>query len=124
MLADAIDSMKAEAGEITLLAVGGGAFLVPDDLPGVDKVIRVEHGGVANAVGAAIAQISGETDQVFQGMGREAALAEAEKIAVERAIAAGADPSTITTVDVEDTPLSYLPGDARRVRVRVVGELK
>lgn len=124
LLADAIDSMKAEAGEITLLAVGGGAFLVPNELPGVDKVIRVEHGGVANAVGAAIAQISGETDQVFQGMGREAALAEAERIAVERATSAGADPNTITTVDVEDTPLSYLPGDARRVRVRVVGELK
>ena len=123
LLADAVDSMKSEAGLVSLLAVGGGAFLVPDDLPGVDKVVRVEHGGVANAVGAAIAQISGETDQVFQGMSRDQALAEAEQIAIERATAAGADPSTISTVDVEDTPLAYLPGDARRVRTRVVGDL-
>ena len=75
------------------------------------------------AVGAAIALISGETDQVFQDLGRDGALAAAEKIAVERAITAGADPSSIRVVDVEDTPIAYLPGDARRVRVRVVGEL-
>ncbi|MEM7345678.1 MAG: hydantoinase/oxoprolinase family protein [Chloroflexota bacterium] len=123
ILSDAIDSMKMEAGLVPILAVGGGAFLVPDDLPGVSEVIRVTHGDVANAVGAAIAQISGETDQVFQGMGRDAALAEAERMAIERAIAAGAEPTTITTVDVEDTPLAYLPGDARRVRTRVVGDL-
>ena len=69
MLTENIDRMKLEAGDVPLLAVGGGAFLVPDDLPGVSELIRVEHGGVANAVGAAIAQISGETDQVFQGWG-------------------------------------------------------
>ncbi|MCB0006548.1 MAG: hypothetical protein KDE04_08830, partial [Anaerolineales bacterium] len=61
--------------------------------------------------------------QVFQGMSREEALAEAERIAVSRAVAAGAAPESITTVDVEDTPLAYLPGDARRVRTRVVGDL-
>ena len=26
-------------------------------------------------------------------------------------------------VEMEDIPLSYLPGDARRVRVRVVGDI-
>ncbi len=123
MLAQAIDSMKLEAGQVTLLAVGGGAFLVPADLPGVDRVVRVAHGDVANAVGAAMAQISGETDQVFQEMGRSGALAAAEKMAVERAVGAGAEPASIRVVDVEDTPIAYLPGDARRVRVRVVGEL-
>ncbi|MCB0019648.1 MAG: hypothetical protein KDE09_17780, partial [Anaerolineales bacterium] len=123
LLAESVDSMKATAAATPLLAVGGGAFLVPADLPGISEVIRVEHGGVANAVGAAIAQISGETDQVFQGMSREEALAEAERIAVSRAVAAGAAPESITTVDVEDTPLAYLPGDARRVRTRVVGDL-
>ena len=123
LLAVSVDSMKATAAATPLLAVGGGAFLVPDDLPGISEVIRVAHGGVANAVGAAIAQISGETDQVFQGMSRAEALAAAKQIAVDRAIAAGAAPKSITTVDVEDTPLAYLPGDARRVRTRVVGDL-
>jgi N-methylhydantoinase A/oxoprolinase/acetone carboxylase beta subunit len=87
-------------------------------------VIRVVHGDCANAIGAAIAQISGETDQVYRDMTREAAIAEAQALAVERAVAAGADRGTIETVDVEDMPLAYLPGNALRVRVRVAGELK
>ena len=68
---DAIDRMKTEAGDVPLIAVGGGAFLVPDRLAGISQVIRVPHGDCANAVGAAIAQISGETDQVYRDMTRE-----------------------------------------------------
>jgi N-methylhydantoinase A/oxoprolinase/acetone carboxylase beta subunit len=123
-LEDAIDRMKTEAGDVPLVAVGGGAFLVPDRLAGVSQVIRVEHGDCANAVGAAIAQISGETDQVYREMTREAAIAAAEAQAIERAAAAGADRATVHTVEIEDMPLAYLPGNALRVRVRVAGELR
>jgi N-methylhydantoinase A/oxoprolinase/acetone carboxylase beta subunit len=123
-LEDAIDRMKTEAGDVPLIAVGGGAFLVPDRLAGVSEVIRVAHGNCANAVGAAIAQISGETDQVYREMSRDAAIAAAETQARERAVAAGADPDTLQTVDVEDMPIAYLPGNALRVRVRVAGELR
>jgi N-methylhydantoinase A/oxoprolinase/acetone carboxylase beta subunit len=123
-LEDAIDRMKTEAGEVPLIAVGGGAFLVPEKLAGVSEVIRVAHGDCANAVGAAIAQISGETDQVYREMRREGAIAAAEAQAVERAVAAGADRASLRTVDVEDMPLAYLPGNALRVRVRVAGEMR
>jgi N-methylhydantoinase A/oxoprolinase/acetone carboxylase beta subunit len=121
---DAIDRMKTEAGEVKLIAVGGGAFLVPDRLAGVSEVIRVPYGDCANAVGAAIAQVSGETDQVYREMTREAAIAAAEAQAVERAVAAGAERASLATVDVEDMPLAYLPGNALRVRVRVAGEMR
>jgi len=123
-LEDAIDRMKTEAGDVPLIAVGGGSFLVPDQLAGVSEVIRVEHGDCANAVGAAIAQISGETDQVYREMSRDDAIAAAEAQAVARAVAAGADRATLQTVDVEDMPLAYLPGNALRVRVRVAGEMQ
>jgi len=122
-LEDAIDRMKTEAGDVPLIAVGGGAFLVPDRLAGVSEVIRVPHGDCANAVGAAIAQISGETDQVYRDLPREAAIATAEAQAIERAVAAGADRATLQTVEIEDMPLAYLPGNALRVRVRVAGDL-
>jgi hypothetical protein len=56
-------------------------------------------------------------------MGRAAALQEAERVARDRAAANGADPATIETVEVEDLPLAYLPGDSLRVRVRVVGDV-
>jgi hypothetical protein len=49
--------MKTEARDVTLIAVGGGAFLVPDRLAGISEVVRVPHGDCANAVGAATAQI-------------------------------------------------------------------
>jgi N-methylhydantoinase A/oxoprolinase/acetone carboxylase beta subunit len=120
---DAVDRMKTEAGDLPLIAVGGGAFLVPDRVTGISDVIRVPHGDCANAVGAAIAQVSGETDQVYRDLPRAEAIALAEAQAKERAVAAGADRASLETVDVEDMPLTYLPGNALRVRVRVVGEM-
>jgi N-methylhydantoinase A/oxoprolinase/acetone carboxylase beta subunit len=120
---DSVDRMKTDARELPLIAVGGGAFLVPDRLAGISQVIHVPHGDCANAVGAAIAQVSGETDQVYRDLSREEAIAAAEAQARECAIAAGAERGTLQTVDVEDIPLAYLPGNALRVRVRVAGEM-
>jgi len=124
MLEEATDRMKTEAAAVPLIAVGGGAFLIPDDLDGVSEVVRVPHAPVANAVGAAIAQVSGEVDQVFAGRGRETAIAEATELATARAIEAGADPHSIEVIEVEDLPLAYLPGDALRVHVRVAGAIR
>ena len=120
---EAIDRMKTEAGDVPLIAVGGGAFLIPEKLPGVSKVIHVEHGDCANAVGAAIAQVSGECDQIFKDMTRNEALAAAQGIANDRAVAAGAERKTLSTIESEDMPLAYLPGNSVRVRVRVVGDV-
>jgi N-methylhydantoinase A/oxoprolinase/acetone carboxylase beta subunit len=123
MVEESIDRMKTEASDVVLLAVGGGAFLIPDHLDGVSEVVRVPHGDCANAVGAAIAQVSGEVDQVFRDVSREDAIASAERLAAERATAAGADPATLTVIDTEDIPIAYLPGNARRVRVRCIGDV-
>jgi N-methylhydantoinase A/oxoprolinase/acetone carboxylase beta subunit len=122
MVDEAVDRMKVDANPVPLIAVGGAAFLVPDQLPGISEVIQVEHRGVANAVGAAIAQVSGEVDQVFTGMGRAASIEAATELAKKRTVLAGADSETLSVVEVEDLPLSYVPGDALRVRVRVVGD--
>lgn len=123
MLEETVDRMKTEAGDVPLIAVGGGAFLVPDRLPGVSKILRVAHGDCANAVGAAIAQVSGECDQVFRDLARVEAIDRARAIAADRAVAAGADRDRLAVVETEDMPLAYLPGNALRVRVRVVGDI-
>ena len=120
---EAIDRMKTEAGDVPLIAVGGGAFLIPEKLAGVSQVIHVEHGDCANAVGAAIAQVSGECDQIFRDMTRVEAIAAAQGIANDRAVAPGADRTTLHTIESEDMPLAYLPGNSVRVRVRVVGDV-
>ncbi|MCC7273629.1 MAG: hydantoinase/oxoprolinase family protein [Alphaproteobacteria bacterium] len=123
MVADAVDRMKLDAAPTPLIAVGGGAFLIPPSIPGISEVITVPHGAVANAVGAAIAQVSGEVDRIFRGLPREEAIARARAEAVEQAIRSGAEPASITVVDVEDLPLAYLAGNTLRTRVRVVGDI-
>jgi N-methylhydantoinase A/oxoprolinase/acetone carboxylase beta subunit len=123
MIEDAVDRMKSDAGDVPLIAVGGGAILVPAQLPGISDIVRVPHYDVANAVGAAIAEVSGEIDRIYQDLTRDDALAQALAGAQENARAAGADPSSLRTVEVEDFPLAYMPGNTLRVRVRVVGPL-
>jgi N-methylhydantoinase A/oxoprolinase/acetone carboxylase beta subunit len=123
MIEEGVDRMKTDAGEAPLIAVGGGSFLVPARLAGVSEVLNVPHQAVANAVGAAIAQVSGEVDQIFQDLPREEAIDRARRLAEDKAVAAGADRATISVVEVEDLPLAYLPGNSLRTRVRVVGEI-
>jgi len=123
MLEEGIDRMKTEAAPVPLIAVGGGCFVIPERLAGVSEVVHVPHQAVANAVGAAIAQVSGEVDQIFQGLSREEAIARARGLAEERAVRAGAAPDALRVVEVEDLPLAYLPGNSLRTRVKVVGDI-
>ncbi len=86
---------------------------------------RPENFAVANAVGAAIAQVSGELDRVYSVSegSRQQALDDARQEAVERAVAAGASPSTVQIVDFDELPIPYLPGNAIRIRAKAVGDL-
>ncbi|MCG5026848.1 hydantoinase/oxoprolinase family protein, partial [Anoxybacillus flavithermus] len=125
MVEEAIDKMKTSAGPIPVILVGGGSVLLPDQLKGASKVVRPDHFGVANAIGAAIAQVSGQVERVFalDELGREKTLELAKKMAIDEAVKAGANPETIEIVDMEDVPLAYLPGNAARVRVKAAGVL-
>lgn len=121
-ITEAVDRMKPDAGPRPLLVVGGAAFLVPREVEGISRVVTVPHAEVANAVGAAIARVGGEVDRVFHETDRSEGFRRAEAEARRRAVSAGADPDGLETVEREDLPLAYLPGGARRVRVRVVGD--
>ena len=68
-------------------------------------------------------QISGEVDQIYSDLTRDEAISRASDLAKERAVGAGADPSTLDIVEVEDLPLTYIPGNSLRTRVRVVGDI-
>jgi N-methylhydantoinase A/oxoprolinase/acetone carboxylase beta subunit len=121
----AVDRMKTSAAPLPVILVGGGAILISETLPSASEVVRPRHATVANAIGAAVAQVGGEVDRVFsvEGMTRDAVLDIAKQEACERAVAAGARKETVKIVDVEDVPLAYLPGNATRVRVKAVGDL-
>jgi N-methylhydantoinase A/oxoprolinase/acetone carboxylase beta subunit len=124
-IAEVVDRMRISADPIPVVAVGGGSILVPDTLDGASSVVRPENYAVANAIGAAIAEVGGDVDRVFSVPpgGRDAALDQARQEAVDRAVAAGAMPGSVEIVDIEEVPLAYLPGNATRIRVKAVGEL-
>jgi hypothetical protein len=109
------------------VVVGGGAPLCGDRLRGASAVVRPQHAAVANAVGAAIAQVGGFVDAVFDmgstAASRAAVLAQAEQQAVQRAVQAGAVPGSCWVAVREEVPLAYLPGTASRVRIKVIGDL-
>jgi N-methylhydantoinase A/oxoprolinase/acetone carboxylase beta subunit len=124
-IAEAIDRMKTSGEAIPVVLVGGGSVLLGDSLPGISHVIRPDHFSVANAIGAAIAQVGGEVERVFalDQLSREAALEQAKGEAVDKAIAAGARASTVEVLEVEEVALAYVPGNATRIKVKAVGEL-
>ena len=125
-VADVVDRMRISADPLPVVAVGGGSVLLPDSFPGLGPVHRPEHFAVANAIGAAIAQVGGEVDRVFaiEPGRRDAAVDEARQEAVDRAVVAGADPATVAIVDFDEVPIPYLPGNATRIRCKAVGDLR
>jgi N-methylhydantoinase A/oxoprolinase/acetone carboxylase beta subunit len=125
-IAESFDRMKTSPEPIPVVLVGGGSILLRDELEGASRVIRPDHFGVANAIGAAIAQVGGEVERVFAlaELSRDDALEQAKAEAVDKAVAAGAASSTVRIVDVDEVALSYLPGNATRIKVKAVGELE
>lgn len=124
-LAGLVDALKLSAGSVPVVLVGGGATLFPAQIEGASDVIRPEYAGVANAIGAAIAQVSEEIDRVFpmESRSRESVLAEAKAEAIRQAVQAGAEESTVEVVEIDEVPLAYLPSNALRLRIKAVGDL-
>lgn len=123
---EAVDRMKTSADPLPVILVGGGSILISRPLPSASEVLRPENAGVANAIGAAIAQVGGEVDRIYamEGRSRDAVLDEAKDEAIANAVAAGASAGTVSIMDIEEVPLAYLPGSATRIRVKAVGDLK
>ena len=125
MLEEGIDRIKTNAGPAPLILVGGGTILVKRRLAGVSEELVPERAGVANAIGASIAQVGGEIDKVYsyEKLTRKKAIDAAERSAVRMAVEAGAKEDTEDIVDFDEVPLSYVPGDTVRLRVKAAGEL-
>ncbi|WP_422057674.1 hydantoinase/oxoprolinase N-terminal domain-containing protein [Sphingomonas sp.] len=125
MLEEAVDRMKTTRGDATILAVGGGNFLIADSLKGAARVLRPQHAAVANAVGAAIAQVGAQIEQIiaYDREPRAEAIERMRRDVTEQVVAAGGIAETVQIVEVDEVFLSYLPGRAAQLRVRAVGDL-
>ena len=122
---DAVDQMRTSSEAVPVILVGGGSILQSRPLKGASEVHRPDYAGVANAVGAAIAQVSGRVDKLYDiaASGRDAALAQAKEDATHAAVAAGADPATIEIIDVIELPMTHMQTGSVQMIVRAVGDL-
>jgi N-methylhydantoinase A/oxoprolinase/acetone carboxylase beta subunit len=125
-ISETVDRMKTSPDPIPVVVVGGGSILLGDSLQGASELVKPQRFAVANAIGAAIAQVGGEVDRVYaiDPGRRDAVVDEARLVAVDRAIAAGADPAAVRIVDFDEVPIPYLPGNATRIRCKAVGDLR
>ncbi|KAJ8303639.1 hypothetical protein KUTeg_020035 [Tegillarca granosa] len=162
-----IDQVKLDSTNLPVIVVGGGNILLDSNvaLKGSTRILKPTFSDVANAVGAALCQVSGSVDYIanlfdkldesnmndetetaiknlerkcsldekegvkssirkrYLEKARDMTISEACKFATDLAVKFGANPSTISVIEQSDTPLSYLPGNATRVRVKVIGDL-
>ncbi|KAM4066229.1 hydantoinase/oxoprolinase domain-containing protein [Hirsutella rhossiliensis] len=120
-----VDKMKISAAPVHVLLVGGGAILVQEKLAGVDMCIHPVHQGAANAVGAAIAKVSGEVDTLeVLGKKQEKEVIDAAcKRAVDLAVEKGASREDVKIVEINKMPLQYMSQETIRIQVRAVGKL-
>ncbi len=126
MVDAAVDQLRTSATRVPVILVGGGSVIVDSDLACASTVVRPENGGVANAIGAAIAQVGGRTKRLYDfsaNGGRDEALKHATAAATEKAVAAGALRETVSVVDIEEYPMTHMQTNTVDVRVRVAGDL-
>ena len=122
---DAIDQIKVSAAPLPLILVGGGSLLISRPIKGTSEMLRPAHAEVANAVGAAIAMVSGRVNRLFDvaRLGRETAVAQAKQEAIDAAVAAGANTETVEVIDIEELPMTHMKTGSTQIRVRAVGQL-
>ena len=122
---EAIDQIKVSAAPMPLLLVGGGNIIVSRPIKGTTEIVRPQHAEVANAVGAAIALVSGRVDKLYDvpSLGREVALDMAKREATAAAVKAGADPDAVEIVEVVEMPMTHMRGGATQIKVRAVGPM-
>lgn len=122
---DGVDRLRTGNVKLPLILVGGGAPIVGDLIDGVEKIVRPEFGEVANAVGAATAEVGANLDRIvtMTEAGRAEKLAELQAEAAAAAVGAGAISGTVRVHSIEESQVAYASGDTRRLRIRTVGAL-
>ncbi|MCC6001593.1 MAG: hydantoinase/oxoprolinase family protein [Pararhodobacter sp.] len=125
MLEDGIDRLRTGAKPLPLALVGGGAVLIRGQPAGIERLVRPRHAEVANAVGAATAEVGAGVDRILPIPAAERAriLQDLQAEARAAAVAAGARPDAVRIHSIEEVQVAYAPPETRRVRIRALGPL-
>jgi N-methylhydantoinase A/oxoprolinase/acetone carboxylase beta subunit len=108
-----VDQVTPYRQPLPVILVGGGASLF--NLQACERYLVPQYFQVANAYGAALAQVAMKTDVVVSLDQREAVMADIKAQAKQGAIARGACPKRVDIVDLQIIPYHYMPGNKARV---------
>jgi DUF917 family protein/N-methylhydantoinase A/oxoprolinase/acetone carboxylase beta subunit len=121
-----IDEMKTSAADTPVLLVGGGAALferMPRPLRGATVVEQPPFASVANAIGAALAQVSAVVDKSIVAESRDAAVAAVTAEAIDGAVSRGAARESVRVVACDvATPAYSTSTTLFHVVLKVVGD--
>ena len=129
--------MKTSPEDVTILLVGGGSIIAPEEITGVAQIVRPPFFSVANAVGAAMAKgsskvdccitihltfldaVAGEIDtiEILANRKIDEVIEEIKAKAVEKAVKAGANPGTLIRLRNELSRNDALADTVRIVEV-------
>jgi N-methylhydantoinase A/oxoprolinase/acetone carboxylase beta subunit len=109
--------------DLPLIVVGGGAELLRNCSFAQEYIIP-DHANVANAYGAALAEVSGTVDTVISLINRDKIIADLTAQAIDQAQKNGAQKDTIRIIDKYILPFHYMPHNLARVRIVAVGKRK
>ncbi len=116
-----LPKIQGEGENLPVIFVGGGAGLLPPYFF-KERYSIPSNFNVANAYGAALAEISGSVDTVVSLQNREGVLDRLYAMAKQKAIDLGADPATLRLIDQQIIPYSYVPNQMARVIVKYCGK--
>jgi N-methylhydantoinase A/oxoprolinase/acetone carboxylase beta subunit len=111
---------KMDHQDLPVLFVGGGASLFQKILP-PSRYFIPPFADVANAYGAALAEVSGQVDLVLSLERREEVLESLKQKALELAMSKGSDPEKTRITDQQVIPYHYMPGLKARVIIQAAG---
>lgn len=115
-----ISKIGPEEKKLPIVMIGGGSSLLPENLLD-SRFIIPKHADVANAYGAALAEISATVDTVTSLEDRQSVLEKLQQQAIQAAIQKGADFKTVKVIDIEIIPYHYIPNKMARVIIRASG---
>ncbi len=121
-LKSALQLMRGERKDLPVIFVGGGAGIGSYEKS--ENTLIPGNSDVANAYGAALAEISATVDTVVSLNDREKTIEELKEKAIALAVERGADATHARIVDKQVIPYHYIPNNLARVIVIASGPQK